>query len=143
MAFKPGRARFLLLELIAIFATQSYLTSGEVIMKMRKITLMVLPMLFATGAALAQSPQSTITESTDPAKVAEVERRAEALRSGQASSTAPTMQQRMRGDAADGMRGEHGHMHGGKGHHHGGRAHHRGMHGDHPKAAPGSGGAAR
>lgn len=112
-------------------------------MKMRKIRLMVLPMLFATGAALAQAPQSTITESTDPARIAEVERRAQTLRSGQASSSAPTMQQRMRGDTPGDMRGAHGHMHGGKGHHHGGRAHHRGMHGDHPKAAPGSGGAAR
>lgn len=113
-------------------------------MKMRKITLMVLPVLFATGAALAQAPQSTLTESTDPARIAEVERRAEALRSGQASPTAPTMQQRMRGDMAGEMRGEHGHMHGrGKGHHHGGRAHQRGMHGDHPKAVPGSGGASR
>lgn len=112
-------------------------------MKMRKIRLMVLPMLFATGAALAQAPQSTITESTDPARIAEVERRAQALRSGQASSNAPTMQQRMRGDTPGDMRGAHGHMHGGKGHHHGGRAHHRGMHGDHPKAAPGSGGPAR
>ena len=112
-------------------------------MKMRKIRLMVLPMLFATSAALAQAPQSTITESTDPARIAEVERRAQALRSGQASSNAPTMQQRMRGDTPADMRGAHGHMHGGKGHHHGGRAHHRGMHGDHPKAAPGSGGAAR
>lgn len=112
-------------------------------MKMRKIRLVVLPMLFATGAALAQAPQSTITESTDPARIAEVERRAQALRSGQPSSSAPTMQQRMRGDMPGDMRGAHGHMHGGKGHHHGGRAHHRGMHGDHPKAAPGSGGAAR
>lgn len=112
-------------------------------MKMRKITLMVLPMLFATGAALAQAPESTIRESTDPARIAEVERRAEALRSGQASSATPTMQQRMHGNMADDMRGERGHMHGGKGHHHGGRAHHRGMHGDHPRAAPGTGGAAR
>lgn len=116
-------------------------------MKMRKITLMVLPMLFATGAALAQAPESTIRESTDPAKVAEVERRAEALRSGQASSTTPAMQPRMRGDMPGDMRGdmrgEHGRMHGGKGHHHGGPAHHRGMHGDHPRAAPGAGGPAR
>jgi hypothetical protein len=132
-----------LLELIAIFATQSYLTSGEVIMKMRKITLMVLPMLFATGAALAQAPESTIRESTDPARIAEVERRAEALRNGQASSTTPAMQPRMRGDMPGDMRGEHGRMHGGKGHHHGGPAHHRGMHGDHPRAAPGAGGPAR
>ena len=107
-------------------------------MKMRKITLLVLPMLFATGAALAQAPQSTITESTDPARIAEVERRAEALRNGQTSPTTPAMQQRMRGDMAGDMRGEHGRMHGGKGHHHGGRGHHRGMHGDHPKAAPGA-----
>lgn len=116
-------------------------------MKMRKITLMVLPMLFVTGAALAQAPESTIRESTDPAKIAEVERRAEALRSGQTSSTTPTMQQRMRGDMADDMRGERGRMHGdGRGRHHGGRDHyhgHRGMQGDHPRAAPGSGGPAR
>jgi hypothetical protein len=113
-------------------------------MKMPKITLMVLPLLLAAGTALAQAPESTIRESTDPARVAEVERRADALRSGQASTGTPTMQQRMSGDNAGGMRGEHGHMHGdAKGRHHGGRAHHRGMHGDHPKAAPGSGGAAR
>jgi len=105
---------------------------------MPKITLMVLPMLLAAGTALAQAPESTIRESTDPARVAEVERRAEALRSEQASTGTPTMQQRMSGDRAGGMRGEHGHMHGdGMG------RHHRGMHGDHPKAAPGSGGAAR
>src|SRR6476620_5923449 len=118
MAFRPRHPQLLPPELIAIFATQSYLTSGEVIMKMRKITLMVLPMLFATGAALAQAPESTIRESTDPARIAEVERRAEALRSGQASSATPTMQQRMHGNMADDMRGERGHMHGGKGHHH-------------------------
>lgn len=119
-------------------------------MKMRKITLMVLPTLFAAGAALAQAPQSTIRESTDPARIAEVERRAEALRSGQASSTTPSMQPRMRGDMPGEMRGERGHMHGGKGHHHagkghhhGGPAHHRGMPGNHPKAAPGAGGPAR
>ena len=112
-------------------------------MKMRKITWMVLPMLFTTGAALAQAPESTIRESTDPARVAEVERRAEALRNGQATSTMPAMQSRMRGDMPGEMRGEHGRMHGGKMHHHGGPAHHRGMHGDHPRAAPGSGGPAR
>jgi hypothetical protein len=113
-------------------------------MKMPKITLMVLPMLLAAGTALAQAPQSTIRESTDPARIAEVERRADALRSGQASAGTRTTQQRMSGDAAGDMRGEHGHMHGnGMGRHHGGQAHHQGMHGDHPKAAPGSGGAAK
>jgi len=104
-------------------------------MKMRKITSVVLPMLFATGAALAQAPQSTITESTDPARIAEVERRAEAMRSSQASSTAPAMRSDMSGSTHGGK--------GGEGHHHGSQAHHHGMHGDHPKAAPGSGGPAK
>lgn len=116
-------------------------------MKIQKITLMVLPMLFATGAALAQAPQSTIRESTDPARIAEVERRAEALRRGQATADTPAMRPGMRGDMAGEMRGERGHMHGdGRGRHHDGRGHHhghRGMHGNHPKAAPGSGGPAR
>jgi len=119
--------------------------------KMRKITLLLAPMLFVAGTSLAraQMPQSTIRESTDPARIAEVERRAEALRRGQASETAPSMQPRMgnemagprgHGQAGERHHGRDGHHHGRGGHHHGGRG---GMHRDHPKAAPGSGGPAR
>ena len=111
-------------------------------MKMHKLSLIILPALFAAGAAVAQAPESTLRESTDPARIAEVERRAAAIRSGQPTTASPAMQR--------GMTGGHGHgemQRGAKGHHHaGGGGHHRGHHGmgrDHPKAAPGSGGPAR
>lgn len=111
-------------------------------MKMHKLSSILLPMLFVAGAAVAQAPESTLRESTDPAKIAEIERRVEALRRGQTSSTSPGMQRDMPGGHA------HGEMHrGAKGHHHANkRGHHRGQHGmghDHPKAVPGSGGAAK
>ena len=105
-------------------------------MKMNRITVAVLPLLFSAAAAFAQSPQSSIRESTDPARVAEVERRAAELRSGQSTMGSGSQSQMQRQADAEhgrmhheGMRG-HGRRHGG-GHHH--------MHHDHPKAAPNSG----
>lgn len=114
-------------------------------MKIQKISLMVLPMLFAAGAALAQAPQSTIRESTDPGRVAEVERRAEALRRGQPSDASSGMQPGMRGNMA-GEGGHHMHGHEMGRHHKDMKHHHRAHHGhrgDHPKAAPASGGPAK
>jgi len=102
-------------------------------MKMNRVTAAVLPLLFTAATAFAQSPQSSIRESTDPARVAEVERRAQELRSGQ--STMGTGGQSQMQDSAS---GHHGGMHheGMRGH---GRGHgHRGMRHDHPKAAPNS-----
>lgn len=105
-------------------------------MKMQKIQLAVLPLLFSAVAAFAQVPQSTIRESTDPARVAEVERRAQELRGQQPTMGAdarPRMQRSMPEDHA------HGRMqHDGKRHHKHKHGHHR-MHHDHPKAAPGAG----
>lgn len=105
-------------------------------MKMNRITVAVLPLLFSAAAAFAQSPESTIRESTDPARVAEVERRAAELRSGQSTMGPGSQSQMQRTPDAEhgrmhreGMRG-HGRGHG-DGHHH--------MHRDHPKAAPNSG----
>jgi hypothetical protein len=103
-------------------------------MKMNRVTVAVLPLLFTAATAFAQSPQSSIRESTDPARVAEVERRAQELRSGQ-PSMGSSGQSQMQHSAS----GHHGDMHhdGKRGH---GRRHgHRGMHHDHPKAAPNSG----
>ena len=111
-------------------------------MKMHKLSLIILPALFAASAAVAQAPESTLRESTDPARIAEVERRAEALRRGQPSPASPATQRDMAGGRG------HGDMHrGARGQHHAGsRGQHHGHHGmgrDHPKAAPGSGGPAR
>ena len=103
-------------------------------MKMNRITAAALPLLFSAATAFAQSPQSSIRESTDPARVAEVERRAQELRSGQSTMGAGGPSQ-MPHSAS----GEHGAMHqdGMRGH---GRRHgHRGMQHDHPKGAPDSG----
>jgi len=103
-------------------------------MKMHGILVAVLTLLFSAAAAFAQSPQSSIRESTDPARVVEVERRAQDLRSGQ-STMGSGGQSQMQHSAT----GEHGHMHrdGKRGH---GRRHgHHRMHHDHPKAAPNTG----
>ena len=108
-------------------------------MKMNRVTLAVLPLIFSAATAFAQSPQSSIRESTDPARVADVERRAQELRGGQAPMGAEG-QPRMRGPMAEG----HGHMEGREHHegrrHHGKKhhGHHRMQHG-HPKGAPDAG----
>ena len=103
-------------------------------MKMHRISVAVLPLLFSAAAAFAQSPQSSIRESTDPARVADVERRAQEFRSGQSTAGSGSQSQMQRSAA-----GEHGHMHGdGKRGHKGRHGHHR-MHHDHPKAAPNAG----
>jgi hypothetical protein len=103
-------------------------------MKMSRMSVAVLPLLFSAAAAFAQSPQSSIRESTDPARVAEVERRAQDLRSGQSTSGAGGQAQ-MQQPAA----GEQGQMHGDRKRGHGGRHGHHRMHHDHPKAAPNAG----
>ena len=103
-------------------------------MKIRPVSLAALPLLFAAATAFAQSPQSSIRESTDPARVAEVERRAQELRSGQ-----PTMAPGAQPGTQRSASGNHGHMHGDRMHHQGGRHGHHGMHQDHPKGAPGRG----
>lgn len=56
---------------------------------MRKISLIVLMSLGAVTAAFAQSPGNGITTSTDPAKVAAVERHAQDLKSRQAAPSQP------------------------------------------------------
>ena len=97
-------------------------------MKMYRLTIAALPLLFAAGA-YAQSPESSIRESTDPARVAEVERHAQELRSGQSamgSSGQSQMQQTGSGSHGQGKHPQ------GKGHDH------NQMHHDHPKAAPGA-----
>jgi hypothetical protein len=115
-------------------------------MKTKRIYLAVLPLLFAAAAASAQAPQSSIRESTDPARVAEVERRAQALRSAQPTmGTGMQSQTQPQRPAA----GEHGRMHGDRMHgnrphgdrmhHQGGHHGHHGKHHAHPKAAPNSG----
>lgn len=103
-------------------------------MKKNSILLAALPLLFTAATAFAQSPQSSISESTDPARAAAVERRAQDLRSGQSSMAAggeAQMRQSASGERDrmhdDGMR-RHGR------HHERHRKHH-----DHPKAAPHSG----
>ena len=103
-------------------------------MKISRISIAVLPLVFSAAAVFAQSPQSSIRESTDPARVAEVERRAQDLRSGQSTSGAGGQAQ-MQQPAA----GDHGHMHGDRKRGQGGRHGHHRMHHDHPKAAPGAG----
>ena len=100
-------------------------------MKIRAISLAAMPLLFAAATAFAQSPQSSIRESTDPARVAEVERRAQELRSGQSTMGSGAQAQTQRS-----MSGDHGHMHGDRMHHRGGRHGQHRMHQDHPKAAP-------
>ncbi|MET0859162.1 MAG: hypothetical protein ABWY27_20610 [Telluria sp.] len=55
----------------------------------------------AAGAALAQTePQSTVTETTDPAKIADIERRAQELasRAPSSSTTATTADESHRAD---------------------------------------------
>jgi hypothetical protein len=101
-------------------------------MKMSRMSVAVLPLLFSAAAAFAQSPQSSIRESTDPARVAEVERRAQDLRSGQSTSGGQAQMQQP-------TAGEHGQMHSDRKRGHGGRHGHHRMHGDHPKAAPDAG----
>jgi hypothetical protein len=120
-------------EPIFRFATQQAIhSSRKVIMKKNRVIAAVLPLLFTAAAAFAQSPESSIRESTDPSRVAEVERRAQQLRSGQSTMGAGGQSQ----NSASGDRGTMRHE-GMRGH---GRRHgHRGMHGDHPKAAPNSG----
>src|SRR6476620_5960787 len=107
---------------------------------MKKMSMLVLPLLFSAASAIAQAPESTIRESTDPAKAAEVERRAQELRSGQTQSgmsPGSRMQQDMT-DRRGAARGE------GYGHHAGKRGHHGMMHrrhgsGGHPRAVPDAG----
>ena len=101
---------------------------------MNRVSVAVLPLLFAAATAFAQSPQSSIRESTDPARVAEVERRAQELRSGQSTMGSGAQPQTQRSAS-----GDHGHMHGDRMHHKGRRHGHHRMHHDHPKAAPHSG----
>ena len=102
-------------------------------MKMNRVTVAVLPLLFTAAAAFAQTPQSTIRESTDPSRVAEVERRAQELRSGQSSMGSGSQSQMQHSTM-----GDHGQMHHEGRRHHERRHGHRGMHHDHPKAAPGA-----
>lgn len=103
-------------------------------MKMNRVIVTVLPLLFSAGAAFAQSPESSIRESTDPSRIAEVERHAQELRAGQS-----TMDSRGQARMERSATGEYGHMqHDGKRHHERRHGHHR-MHDDHPKGAPNSG----
>jgi len=103
-------------------------------MKMNRVIVTVLPLLFTAGAAFAQSPESSIRESTDPSRVAEVERHAQELRAGQ-STMGSSGQSRMERSET----GEHGHMdRDGMRHHDRRHGHHRMQH-DHPKGAPNSG----
>ena len=103
-------------------------------MKMHSVSMAVLPLVLSAAAAFAQSPQSSIRESTDPARVAEVERRAQDLRSGQ-SMAGSGGQSQMQQSAA----GERERMHGDGRRNHGRRHGHHRMHHDHPKAAPNAG----
>ncbi|MET0964002.1 MAG: hypothetical protein ABWY05_14485 [Noviherbaspirillum sp.] len=113
----------------------------KVSMKMNKVALMVLPLLLSATAALAQAPQSSIRESTDPARIAEIERRAQELRGAQppmGSEAQPGMRPSMGAAHGEGHHA-HGQM---KGHaegkrHHGKRHGHHRMHNAHPKGAPG------
>ena len=98
-------------------------------MKMNRLTIAALPLLFAAGA-YAQSPESSIRESTDPARAAEVERHAQELRSGQSNMGASGQSQMQQ--TGSGSHG-HGKPSQGKGHDH------NQMHHGHPKAAPGTG----
>lgn len=107
-------------------------------MKMNRISLAVLPLLFTAATVLAQSPQSSIRESTDPARVAEVERRVQELRSGQATMGSGNQAQTQRSPSA-GHGAGHSAMHGDRMHHRGHRHDHHRKHHDHPKAAPNSG----
>jgi len=98
-------------------------------MKMNRLTIAALPLLFA-AAAFAQSPESSIRESTDPARAAEVERHAQDLRSAQSTmGSSGQSQMQQTGSAGHG----HGKSPQGKGHEH------NQMHHDHPKAAPNTG----
>jgi hypothetical protein len=140
-------------EPIARIATQQVIHNPrKVVMKMKRISLAVLPLVMAAATAFAQAPQSSIRESTDPARVAEVERRAQALRSGQPTTDSGTQQSQGQPQtrAQRPAPGEHGRMHGDRMHkdrphgdrmhHQGGRHGHHGMqHHAHPKAAPNSG----
>lgn len=59
---------------------------------MKTIRLIALPLFFSAAAAMAQNdPVTGISESTDPSKAAEVQRRAEQMRSAQNSSGATAM----------------------------------------------------
>jgi hypothetical protein len=102
-------------------------------MKMNRVIVGVLPLLFSAATAFAQSPESGIRESTDPSRIAEVERHAQELRAGQ------TMDSRGQARMEHSATGEHGSMHrDGKRHHERRHGHHR-MHDGHPKGAPNSG----
>jgi hypothetical protein len=103
-------------------------------MKMHRVSIAVLPLLLSAAAAFAQSPQSSIRESTDPARVAEVERRAQDLRSGQSTAGSGSQSQMQQSTA-----GEHGRMHGDGKRGDGRRQGRHRMHHDHPKAAPNTG----
>jgi hypothetical protein len=92
---------------------------------MKKIHLLALPLLFSAAAVMAQNaPTSGISESTDPSKVSEVERRAQEIRSAQGasgSSSGSSMSgSSMSGEGHKARHGMHKRTHG---------AHHRGMHG--------------
>jgi hypothetical protein len=106
--------------------------------------MLVLPLLFSAASAIAQAPESTIRESTDPARAAEVERRAQELRSGQTqsgTSSSSRMQQDM-SDRRGAARGEGYRNHEGKRGHHGTmrRGH---ASGGHPRAVPDAGGSTK
>lgn len=103
-------------------------------MKMHWVSIAVLPLLLSAAAAFAQSPQSSIRESTDPARVAEVERRAQDLRSGQSMAGSGGQSQMQQSSA-----GEHERMHGDGKRGHGRRHGHQSMDHSHPKAAPNAG----
>jgi hypothetical protein len=98
-------------------------------MKMYRLTIAALPLLFAAGA-FAQSSESGIRESTDPAHVAEVERHAQELRSGQSAMGSSGQSQMQQSGSGSHEQKKHP---AGKGHDH------NQMHHDHPKAAPGTG----
>ena len=97
---------------------------------MNKLSLVILMTLAGlAGTANAQS-SSGITESTDPAKIAAIEQRAQALGHQASAPVAGAMMNdgKHHGDM------QHDKMHDGKKHH--GKKHHRMMRGDKAAAAP-------
>lgn len=100
-------------------------------MKMLRISMAIVPLLVSAASAFAQMPQSSIRESTDPSRVAEVERRAQEIRGGQSPMGSPGMA-RMPQPMAE----EHGRMHHKGMRHHGRRHGDHAMHHKHPKGAP-------
>lgn len=93
---------------------------------MKKFHLLALPLFFSAAAVFAQNaPLTGVSESTDPSKVADVERRAQELQGGQGSASgATTSGQSMSGSEPKARHGAH-------------HRHHRMHHG----ADQGSGGA--